>query len=109
MQKPLKFWITSAWLDEEKSSQPTAHQTSCSNMQKKPAAAASRLSLQVQAVPRILPGMVAAKTTLPVIGVPVKITRPQRLGLALFHCADAGWCACGKPWLLGKRERPTLP
>lgn len=54
-----------------KSSQPTAHQTSCSNMQKKPAAAASRSSLQAGGAAH-LPGMVAAKTTLPVIGVPVK-------------------------------------
>ena len=41
-----------------------------------------------------LPGMVAAKTTLPVIGVPVK-SRAQWSGLALFDCADARRCACG--------------
>ena len=36
-----------------------------------------------------LPGMIAAQTTLPVIGVP--LARPVRLGFAAVHRADAGW------------------
>ena len=39
-----------------------------------------------------LPGMVASKTTLPVIGVPVKVIKLERAGLASIDRADAGRC-----------------
>ena len=37
-----------------------------------------------------LPGMVAAMTTLPVLGVPIEIGGAQGAGQPLFHRADAG-------------------
>ncbi len=37
-----------------------------------------------------LPGMLAAKTTVPVLGVPVRVEAPPRAGLAALDRADAG-------------------
>ena len=55
-----------------------------------------------------LPGMVAAKTTLPVIGVPVKSRALSGVirSIRLFRCRVA--CLL-RQWLLVKRVRPMRP
>ena len=40
-----------------------------------------------------LPGMVAAKTTLPVIGVPVQSRALNGLDSLLVNCTNARWCS----------------
>ena len=42
-----------------------------------------------------LPGVLAAYTCLPVIGVPLKRRCPQWPGFPLFHSSDAARCSCG--------------
>ena len=42
-----------------------------------------------------LPGMVAAKTTLPVIGVPVQSRALNGSGFITFNRTNARWCTCG--------------
>ena len=54
-----------------------------------------------------LPGMVAAKTVVPVLGVPIAGDRAARDGLAVEHCADAEGRAGGNAgdWRGGRGER----
>ena len=54
-----------------------------------------------------LPGMVAAKTTLPVIGVPVKSRALSGLDSFTLSCRCQAVCLW-QLWPLGKRERQTL-
>ena len=59
-----------------------------------------------------LPGMVAAKTTLPVIGVPVKSRALSGVGFSLFYRSDARVVYLSQPWLSVKLVRlmqPSLP
>lgn len=55
-----------------------------------------------------LPGMVAAKTTLPVIGVPVK-SRPFQAWIRSIPLCRCLAVCLWQPWLSEKRERLTLP
>ena len=41
-----------------------------------------------------LPGMVAAMTTVPVLGVPIPSKHLSGTGLTIFYCANAKGCTC---------------
>ena len=55
-----------------------------------------------------LPGVIAANTTLPVIGVPIKRLRTRWSGCALFHHSDASGHPCGHRSINGAMNAAIL-
>ncbi len=66
-----------------------ARRICCSTMRQRPKAADLPRSLPALAAQQLLPGMAAAKTRVPVLGVPVQSKGAQRHGLIALDRADA--------------------